>query len=157
MHQTIALDETDRKLLRLLQADAALTTVDLADRIGLSQSQVSRRQKRLEAAGVIKGYRAALDPRLMGVGATLFVRVALTAQNAELAERFKRLVATIPEITEVYATTGPNDFLLKVMVENLDAMSELIDSRLVKSGLLARIESDVVLSEVKHAGHAVPV
>ncbi|MCL4160824.1 UNVERIFIED_CONTAM: hypothetical protein GTU68_033120, partial [Idotea baltica] len=92
----IALDGFDVKLLAALQSNAALTNAELGDVIGLSASQVSRRRAKLEETGVIRGYRAALDPEALGLTVTAFVGVSLGAHSRENARRFRTMVKAMP-------------------------------------------------------------
>ncbi|MBK9082090.1 MAG: Lrp/AsnC family transcriptional regulator [Rhizobiales bacterium] len=114
------LDAIDRKILRLLQADAQIQNADLAAKVGLSPSPCHRRVKALEAAGVIRGYVALLDGKAVGAGFVAFVEVRLERQSSGFAERFERAVVKRPEVLECCLVTGDADYLLKVAVADLD-------------------------------------
>ncbi|MDJ1160202.1 Lrp/AsnC family transcriptional regulator [Chelatococcus sp. SYSU_G07232] len=151
MHETIDLDGFDWRLLAALQDDASLTNAALAERIGLSASQVSRRRQRLEAAGVIRGYRADLDAPRLGLGVTVFIHVALNAHSRDNARRLRDLVHLTPAILEAHALTGEADYLMKVMVGDLRELSQLVNDVLLPHEAIARLRSEIVLETLKDA------
>lgn len=146
-----SLDPFDLRLLAALQDDGALTNQDLADRVGLSPSQCSRRRARLETAGIIRRYRADLDPAALGLGILVFVRVTLATHNPDNARRFRGLVAITPAIQEAHVLAGDADYLLKVVVPGLAALSELVNHILLPHEAVARVRSDIVLETLTDA------
>ena len=110
------LDEIDRKILRALEADARLTTNELAERAGVSPSPCWSRVKRLEEAGYITGYVALLSQEKLGFPDTVLVEVTLDHHDEAALERFGRALAELPEVLEAYLTTGEYDYLIKVAV-----------------------------------------
>lgn len=146
-----ALDPFDLRLLAALQDDGALTNQDLAERVGLSASQCSRRRTRLEAAGIIRRYRAVLDPAALGLGILVFIRVTLATHNPDSARRFRGLVAITPAIQEAHVLAGDADYLLKVVVPGLAALSELVNQTLLPHEAVARVRSDIVLETLGDA------
>ena len=110
------LDEIDRKILRALEADARLTTNELAERAGVSPSPCWSRVKRLEEAGYITGYVALLSQEKLGFPDTALVEVTLDHHDEAALERFGRALAELPEVLEAYLTTGEYDYLIKVAV-----------------------------------------
>ena len=104
--QTIELDEFDMRLLGALQTDGRLTNQELADKVGLSASQCSRRRARLEESGIIRGYHADLSPEALGLGVLVFVHVTLSAHSPDNSKRFRDLVARSDDIQEAYSLTG---------------------------------------------------
>lgn len=126
----IELDDIDRKLLHALQGNARLTTTELAQLTGLSQSPCWRRIKRLEDAGVIGGYHARLDRRALGYGVMAFVMIGIDHQNETRSAEFEAAVSAIPEVVMQHAISGPEDFMLGVVVRDLDAYSELLERKL---------------------------
>lgn len=156
MQNTVALDAFDWRLIEALQADASLTNAGLAERIGLSASQASRRRQRLEQAGVIRGYRAQLDPERIGLGVTVFIHVALNAHSRDNARRFRDLVRLTPAILEAHALTGEADYLIKVVVADLRELSELVNEVLLPDESVARVRSEIVLDTLKE-GAALPL
>jgi DNA-binding Lrp family transcriptional regulator len=150
------IDNFDWKLLSALQDNAALTNAALAEIIGLSASQVSRRRARLEENGIITGYRALLSPSAIGLGVTVFIHVALDTHSRDNARRFRDLIRLSPAILEAHALTGEADYLLKVAVSTLQDLSRLVNEVLLPHESVARVRSEIVLETLKEAG-ALPI
>jgi Lrp/AsnC family transcriptional regulator len=127
-------DEYDRSILRELQQDASLSVDQLSERVHLSRNACWRRVKALEEAGVIRARVALLDPRKVNAGLTVLILIR-TAQHSEgWAEKFRNVVATIPEIVGAYRTAGDLDYILKARVKDVEAYDGLYKR------LIARIE-----------------
>ncbi len=150
MQKDLALDGFDLRLLALLQADGRLSVQDLADRVGLSASQCSRRRARLEQSGVIAGYNARLDPQRLGFGVTAFVQVTLARHSPDNARHFRALVARTSAIQQAHAVTGDADYLLKVVVQDLKSLGALVNDVLLPHGSVAQVRSVVALEELKN-------
>lgn len=155
-----SLDRIDRTLLRLLQQDARLTQEDLADRVALSASAVQRRVRRLEQAGVIVGYRAALDARALGLGLSALLSVRLEKHRAETLrsplEAFRAAVQTWPEVAECLALTGEMDYMLRIHVEDMEHYSHFVLETLLRHESVADVKSSFVLTQIKpYTGFAV--
>jgi DNA-binding Lrp family transcriptional regulator len=144
-------DSFDLRILRALQADSEQDRAGLADRVGLSPSQVARRRQALEAAGVIRGYRAELDPRLLGVPVLVFITVRLREHSPEHAERFMSLVNALPAVQEAHMLTGESDYELKVRVRDLDELARLVNERLLAHANVDRVKSNIVLRTLKES------
>ena len=149
MQNPVKLDGFDIKLLTALQSDASSTNAELAERIGLSQSQISRRRAALEAAGVIERYRAVLDARRLGLAITVFVHVALDTHSRDNARLFNDMVTADPNILEAYSLTGDADYFLKVLVEDLSDLSRVVNEVLLPHPAVARVKSEIVLQILK--------
>lgn len=147
-----ALDLFDWRLLDALQQDASLTNAALAERVGLSASQVSRRRQRLEQDAVILGYRAALDPSTVGLGVIVFIHVALDTHSRDNARRFRDLVRLTPAILEAHSLTGEADYLLKVAVGDLKELARLVNEVLMPHESVARVRSEIALETLKEPG-----
>ena len=119
------LDRIDRRILAALQADGRLTNQALSERVALSPSACLARVRRLEKAGVIQGYHARLDPFMVDVGIVLFAEVTLKAHGTEDLERFDAAIAGIPQIVEASHVSGDYDYLLKVVVADLDEWTRI--------------------------------
>ena len=117
----IKLDDINRRILREISRDGRLSNLELADRVGLSPSACLRRVQDLERSGVIKGYRAVLDPALMGIGFVAYVTVGLNTHTKASQEAFERAIARAAQVTECHNITGTVEFLLRVEVEDLAA------------------------------------
>ncbi|MGO9786179.1 MAG: Lrp/AsnC family transcriptional regulator, partial [Stellaceae bacterium] len=121
-----ALDAIDRKILALLQEDARLANVELADKVGLSPSPCLRRVRDLEAAGIIRRYVTLLDPAAVGLPVSVFVNVTLERQVEQALERFEAVILKRPEVMECYLMTGDADYLLRVVCADLAAYERFL-------------------------------
>jgi Lrp/AsnC family transcriptional regulator, leucine-responsive regulatory protein len=101
-----ALDRTDRRILALLQAEGRISTVELSERIGLSATSTSERFKRLQREGVVKGFRAILDPRRLGLELLVFVEVSLDKTTPDAFQKFAEAVRRAPEVFECHMVAG---------------------------------------------------
>ncbi len=149
MQQIEALDGFDLKLLAALQEDGRLSVQDMADRVGLSPSQCSRRRARLEEAGVIAGYHARLDPDHLGFGVIAFVQVTLARHSPDNAQLFRSLVDRTGAIQQAYAVTGDADYILRASLPDLRALSALVNDVLLPHGAVAHVRSLVALERLK--------
>jgi Lrp/AsnC family transcriptional regulator, leucine-responsive regulatory protein len=145
------LDPAERKILRLLQSDGRMPNVELAARVGLSESPCFRRVKRLEAAGLIKGYAAVVDQRQLGLQVTAFVLVIMEKQPDAATDAFLDCVREEDHIIECFATSGSHDYLMKVVARNIDHFSELCMQRILKFPGVMHVESSFSLKEIKHS------
>ena len=110
------MDPIDRRILRALAADAGLTSAGLGEVVGLSPSAAHRRVKQLEAAGLIRGYRARLSPAARGDPSTVFVAVTLKDQTEDTLSRFEAALRRCDEVTEAHLMSGEYDYLLKLEI-----------------------------------------
>lgn len=156
MHESAMLDDFDLRLLAALQRDGRLSVQDLAERVGLSASQCSRRRSRLETEGVIAGYHAVLDPERLGLGVAAFVEVRLARHSPDNARLFRALVERIAAIQVAYAVTGGADYVLKVVVPDLHGLSALVNEVLLPHPSVAEVRSLVGLERLKD-GSALPL
>lgn len=113
------MDKLDRDILALLQRDASLPIQRIAEQVGLSVNPCWRRIRRMEAAGIIRGRVALVDPEKVGLGLTIFVRIKTREHSAAWAERLAEVVASIDEISECHRIGGDVDYLLKVTVADI--------------------------------------
>jgi Lrp/AsnC family transcriptional regulator, leucine-responsive regulatory protein len=143
------LDRTDRAILTLLQQEGRISNSDLAERVGLSPSACLRRVQKLEADGVIAGYAAQLDPKRLGLGLQAFVRLQLARHDAEHIERFVARLQEWDEVIACHALTGEMDYLLHVVVEDLDHFSRFLLDRVLHHGEVADVNTSFVLRSVK--------
>lgn len=150
------LDRTDLRILEALQSDGRVTNADLAEKVNLSASACLRRVQRLEQDGVITGYAAQVDPRAVGLGLQAFVRVQLGRHDAESIALFVRRVGESKEVVACHALTGDMDYLLHVVVEDLDHFSRFLLDRLLNESGVADVNSSFVLRTVKQT-HALPL
>ncbi len=115
------MDQINRSILRELSRDGRVSNMDLADRVGLSPSACLRRVQELERTGVIKGYRAVLDPAAVGVGFVAYVTVGLNEHTKSAQEAFERAISTAPEVRECHNITGAVEYILRVEAADLAA------------------------------------
>jgi DNA-binding Lrp family transcriptional regulator len=142
-------DETDARLLAMLQKDAHITAEALGAALNLSPSQAGRRRQRLEADGVIRGYVARVDPSSIGLAVQAFVQVQMATHAPDAARAFSRLIETRPEIISAWTLTGEADYLLRVYCEDLGALNRLIHQILLPNPAVARVQSQIVMDRLK--------
>ena len=150
------LDDLDRRLLTLLQGDGRATSVELARRLGLSPPGLQRRMRRLEAAGVIRGYAALVDRAAVGLDLLCFVEVKLAHHRPDCVARFRDEVQAIPEVLECHYLTGESDYLIKIVVPNHKALETVLFEGLMRIDGVDRIHTSIVVNEVK-ASTALPL
>jgi len=142
------MDTTDRKLLDILQRDAALSLDDFSERVGLSRNACWRRIKRLEDEGVIKARVTLLDASRINVGLTAFIALRTTEHSAKWLDQFAKAVRGIPEIIGVYRTTGETDYLLHAVVPDIAGYDRLY-KRLISKIPLTDVSSSFVMEKIK--------
>ena len=144
----IKLDQIDHAILHLLQTDSQLTNVELSERIQLSPTPCLRRVRRLEEAGLIHGYRADVDHRLIGYPIMAFVQVTLNQQVESALEVVEAAVKERPEIINCYLVTGDSDYLLHVVAQSLDHYADFMRTYLTKIPAIQNIKTSFVLDQV---------
>jgi DNA-binding Lrp family transcriptional regulator len=147
--ETPALDAIDRRILVELQADGRITNVELARRAGISAPPCLRRVRRLEEAGVIRGYHADSDPQRLGWAITFFAIVGLESQRESVLSGFEQLVATWPEVRECHMIRGGGDFLLKLVARDT-AHENRLTERLTGSPTVSRVQTLQTIRTSRH-------
>jgi Lrp/AsnC family transcriptional regulator, leucine-responsive regulatory protein len=150
------LDDIDRKILAVLQADGRISLADLSAKVGLSPSPCLRRIRILEREGIIARYVAVLDQGKVGLPVSVFVSIKLESQREQALERFNKAIARWPEVLECYLMTGPRDYLLRIVVADLSAYERFLKQKLTKVDGIASIESSFALEQVKYS-HLLPI
>lgn len=145
----IEVDSFDLRMLSALQADGRLTNQQLADSVGLSASQCSRRRMRLEDEKVIAGYHADLAPEALGFGVVAFIQVTLATHSPDNAKKFRALVQRVDEIQDAYSLTGDADYVLKAILRDLKGLSNLVNDVLMPHQSVAHVRSSIVLDRLK--------
>ena len=130
--QSGALDDIDRKILAVLQADGRISLADLSAKVGLSPSPCLRRIRILERDGIIARYVAVLDQGKVGLPVSVFVSIKLESQREQALECFNKAIAKWPEVLECYLMTGPRDYLLRIVVADLSAYERFLKQKLTK-------------------------
>ncbi|KAF1046813.1 Lrp/AsnC family transcriptional regulator [Xylophilus sp.] len=149
------IDEIDRRILRTLQGHARATFDNIADAVGLSSSAVLRRVKRMEAAGIITGYRAVLDPSALGISLVAYVTLRLEkhggAQRTSHKDQFKAAVQTWREVVDCVALTGDTDILMRVAVTDVEHLNRFISETLLRHPSVRDCRSSFMLESIKDA------
>lgn len=135
------MDSIDKQILWELQQDGRLSNQELADRVGLSPSPCLRRVRQLEESGVITGYSAHISPKHIGLNVTAFVRLTMNSHSADVVEKIETRIRSIDSIVEAYLMSGGADYLLKVMVSDLEKFEEFIREDIRTLPALASIET----------------
>ncbi len=146
------LDRTDRRILAALQQDGRITTVELADRVGLSPTATSERVKRLIRDGFVTGFRAMLDPVRLGRGLMVFVEVGLDKTTPDVFERFATAVRRAPEVLECHMVAGGFDYLVKTRVADMAAYRQFLGDVLLSLPGVKETRTYAVMEEVKTDG-----
>lgn len=140
------LDAFDRKILAALSENGRISTLELAEKVGLSPTPCSRRVKRLEETGVIQGYTAKISPAAFGLNICVMVSVRLAKQSPDAVREFLDAIEARPEITECLLVTGNIDYLLKVWVADIDALRHFIRDVLQSIPAVAETSTMVILN-----------
>jgi len=143
------MDKLDKKILELLQKDGGLTAAELADRIGLSKAPCWRRIKRLEEEGVIKQTVALLDARSLNLGTTVFVTLKTGNHSEAWFEKFVKAVCDIPEVTEIHRMSGDVDYLMRIVVPDIDAYDQVY-KRLIAAVEFQDVSASFALETIKY-------
>lgn len=143
------LDAFDRKILSILQRDATLSTAEIAERVGMSQSPCWRRIQRLREAGYIRSEVALLDRQKIGLNAQIFAQVKLSAHGRTHLDEFSAAIRGFPEVLECYVLMGPVDFLLRIVAEDINAYERFFFEKLSRVPGVQEVNSVVALSEIK--------
>ncbi len=143
------MDETDRRILACLQEDATMPVAEIARRVGLSSTPCWRRIQKLEEEKVIRARVALLDSRKLNVGVTVFVSIRTNRHSLEWLERFARAVDELPEVVEFYRMSGDVDYLLRVVVPDIDAYDRFY-KRLIAKIELSDVSSSFAMEQIKY-------
>ena len=145
------LDDIDRKLIVALQINGKMTVGELADRVGLSPSPCARRIRLLEQSKVIKGYAAIVDQKMVGLPISAFASVKLERQREDALDRFCKAVERWPEVVDCYLMTGHHDYLLRIIVSDLEAYEAFLRDKLTRLDDVASIETGFSLKQIKRS------
>jgi len=147
----IKLDEFDLKIIDRLQTQGKLTNVELAEQIGLSPSPCFRRVRLLESAGIIQGYAAQIDRTKVGLSLTVYVEIKMAGHSAKHMEGFNNWVQQTPEVISCQLVSGDADYLLEVVVPDLEEYTRSVVLKLRKIEGLQSMQSHFVLESVKRS------
>lgn len=141
---TSNLDEVDLLLVRALQENARRSNKELAALVGIAQSTCSERIRSLVSRGVLTGFHAAVDQRLLGRGMEAIIAVRLRPQSHEVVDAFRAFVLSLPETLTLYEVTGPNDCLLHVAVRDMQELRGFILDRLTQRPEVAEVQTSTI-------------
>ncbi|MBT5185166.1 MAG: Lrp/AsnC family transcriptional regulator [Kordiimonadaceae bacterium] len=147
----ISLDNSDIKILNLIQKDATLTNQDIAEQTGVSATSVWRRIKNLEDVGVIKGTVALLDHKKTKLNVCVIIHVRLSRHGEETRIDFEDFIASRPEVVECYAILGNHDYSLTVMVPDVEMFEKFLAGHLLNHPLISESTSFFTLRQVKYS------
>ncbi|HEY6975973.1 MAG TPA: Lrp/AsnC family transcriptional regulator [Chitinophagaceae bacterium] len=147
--QPFALDEKDRAILRLLQRNARITVKEISDKVHLSTTPVHERIKRMEDAGVIKQYATLVDHAKVKKGLMIICYVSLRQHNKNAGSKFIKSIQEMNEVIECYNISGEFDFMLKVVVEDMDAYYNFHVNKLSEAENIGHVQSVFVMGVIK--------
>ena len=154
--QTVSLDQTDRKILGLLQSEPGINASAIGERIGLSQSACWRRIQRLRDEGVFTDHPVILNREKVGLTTMVFAHVKLTSHGRSNLSDFADAVRSYPEVMDCYVLLGQVDFLLRIVAEDIKAYEQFFFEKLSQLPGIQEVTSSIVLSDIKHST-ALPV
>jgi len=143
------IDETDRKILRLIQENSQMTIKEISSAINLSMTPVHDRIKKLENEGIIEKYVTILNKKRIGKSLTVFCQVTLIKQTNDTSEEFNEMIRQLPEVLECNFVSGSFDYLLKIVVPDMESYHEFHQKKLSIIPSVSLIHSFFVMSEVK--------
>ncbi len=147
----MSLNQVDRQILALLQQDASLSTAEIADKVGLSQSPCWRRIARLEQEGYIKGKVAVLDPKMLGFDMCVYAHVRLAGHGKKQLDEFEKLVMSHDQVTECYSMAGTMDFMLRIIAKGIDGYERFVRDHLLSLDFVQEVNSNVTMTCVKRS------
>ena len=145
------IDAIDRKILKRLQADGRMSNVDLAAHVHLSAPQCFRRVRALEERGILRGYRAEVDPEAIGYGVTAYVSVSIGGGDFGRVRNVEADIRAFPQILECFSVSGEDDYLLKVVARDLKALSSFLTDQLMQVPGIDDVRSMICLEQIKAA------
>ncbi|EPR2585509.1 Lrp/AsnC family transcriptional regulator [Acinetobacter baumannii] len=147
------MDMFDWQIIQALQKNGRLTNQEIGDLIGLSASQCSRRRQLLEQKGVILGYTARIQQQALGLEVTAMIHINLRTHEAKSQQAFQELIEAEDNIQDAFSISGDADFILKVVAENLEQLSQFVTERLLSYNFIGHIKSYIVLKKIKEQNH----
>ena len=145
------LSRSDRRLLKALQRDVTRNQSDLAEEAGMSRTSCWRRMRDFEESGLIQSKVALLDPKLAGFNIQVLLLVAMTEHSDENRLDFETHVGRLPEVTECFSVAGERDYMLQVLVNDMEAYTEFLNAQILKHPAVRSASSTFVLRRVKYS------
>ncbi|SFR76196.1 transcriptional regulator, AsnC family [Marinobacter daqiaonensis] len=146
----VEMDKLDRRILEVLQQDGRISNQLLAEQVGLSPAACWRRVRALEESGVITGYTAQLDPEAMGQGLCVLVNLSLQRHTIDSTAEIERKVSSYPEVLQCFAVTGNADFVLRVVVADMNSYDRFLNEKIFTLQGIAQVNSNFALREIKN-------
>lgn len=143
------LDHKDIRLLAALQQDGLTSSLELADQLAMSASQIGRRRQRLEAEGFIKNTPCRLNPVKLGLNVQAFIQIQTESQTGETHIAVERLTKIHPEIIAAWTLTGEADYIFRVFCKDLGALNRLVQDVLLPHPFIGRVQSQIVMDQLK--------
>ncbi len=150
-YEQVNLSRTDRRLLNELQRDTTRNQSELAELVGLSRTSCWRRIREFEDAGLIERQVALLNPKIAGFNIQVLLLVAMTEHTDENRQNFERHVSLLPEVTECFSVSGDRDYVLHVVVQDMDTYTDFLNSEVLKHPAVRSASSTFVLRRVKYS------
>ena len=142
----VALDRIDKHILKLMQTNARISNLELADQVGLSPTPCSRRVRRLEDSGLIAGHVTLLNPEALGLDLTAIIGISMDRHTPDRFENFEKAITSMPEVIECSIVTGQAaDFLLKVVVKDMHHYEKFLLGHLTRVTGVTGVHSSFVL------------
>ncbi|MBL6846441.1 MAG: Lrp/AsnC family transcriptional regulator [Planktomarina sp.] len=142
-------DDYDRHIMQHMQRDSSKSLEDLAQAVNLSRNAVWRRIKRLQDSGIIKARVALLDAQSVGLGLIVFISISVSTHSKDWADKFAKVIDSLPQVQSAYRTSGNQDYLIKARVSNVQAYDDLYQ-RLISQIELADVSASFVMEELKN-------
>lgn len=147
------MDKFDWQIIQALQKNGRLTNQEVGDLIGLSASQCSRRRQLLEQKGVILGYSARIHQQALGLEVTAIIQINLRTHEAKAQQAFQELIEAEDHIQDAFSISGDADFILKVVAENLEQLSQFVTEQLLSCHFIGHVKSYIVFKKIKEQNH----
>jgi DNA-binding Lrp family transcriptional regulator len=146
------IDDIDRKILGFLHENAFISNKEMAQRLGMSPTPIHERIKKMEKEGIIKGYKAVIDPHKLGKSLTVFCEITLKEHAADYLKQFENDVMQLKEVQECFCVSGNSDFLLKIVVSDMDDYRDFILHKLASIKNIGNAQSHFVMNEIENQG-----
>ncbi len=147
----MSLNQVDRQILSLLQQDSSLSTAEIADKVGLSQSPCWRRISRLEQEGYIQGKVAILDAKKLGFDMLVYAHVRLSDHSRDRLAEFEKIIMSCDEVTECYTMAGTMDFMLRIISKGIEGYEHFVRDNLLNLPYVQEVNSNVTMTCVKRS------
>lgn len=145
------MDETDKKILKILQENALMTAKEMAEKLSITSSPIYGRIRKMQKSGIIKQYVALLDADLLGKGIIVFMNITIKDHHSEQRNEFVKNMQKLEPVMEFYHTSGSFDFLVKVIFSDIKKFRDFLVNEVASIHNISDIESQIVLEEIKYS------